>query len=152
MQDKDLRKGKALKVIIKLFFIVGIAFWGIGLLYSFSQLVALNGLGNIFEMKEAKEVKTRIIRDSIDITILYTYKVNAKEYGDKCEMFVEYYERCNIDTLVIKYNKFFPMISHIDGIPIKLRKQKTGIFISTFFLLFLILIWKLSNRDKGGDI
>jgi len=60
------------KLIIKLFFILGIAFWGLGLLYSFSKLIALNGLGDIFEMNEARNAKTEIIRDSTDISILYT--------------------------------------------------------------------------------
>ena len=61
-----------MKLIIKLFFILGIAFWGLGLLYSFSKLIALNGLGDIFEMNEARNAKTEIIRDSTDISILYT--------------------------------------------------------------------------------
>lgn len=137
-----------MKVIVKLFFIVGIAFWGLGLLYSFSKLVALNGLGNTFEMNEAQDLKTEIISDSTDISISYTYQVEGKVYHDSYTMFVEYFEQCGIETIVVKYNKFFPMISYIDGVPLKNRKQKTGIFISTFFLLFLILIWNLSNKNK----
>lgn len=137
-----------MKLIIKLFFLLGIAFWGLGLLYSFSKLIALNGLGNIFEMNEARNVKTEINRDSTDISILYTYQVEGKVYEDNYKMFVEYFEQCDIDTIVVKYNKYFPMISYIDGVPLKVRKQKTGIFISTFFLLFLILLWRLSNKDK----
>jgi len=55
------------KLIIKLFFILGIAFCGLGLLYSFSKLIVLNGLGDIFEMNEARNAKTETIRDSTDI-------------------------------------------------------------------------------------
>ena len=33
-----------MKSITKIFFILGVAFWSIGLLYSFSKLIALNGL------------------------------------------------------------------------------------------------------------
>lgn len=141
-----------MKVIIKLFFILGIAFWGIGLLYSFSKLIALNGLGNIFEMDEARNVKMEIINDSTDISILYTYQVKGKVYQDNYKMFVEYFEQCGIDTIVVKYNKYFPMVSYIVGVPLKIRKQKTGIFVSVFFLLFLILLWKLSNKDKWAKI
>lgn len=137
-----------MKLIIKLFFILGIAFWGLGLLYSFSKLIALNGLGDIFEMNEALNAKTEIIRDSTEISILYTYQVEGKVYHDNYKMFVEYFEQCGIDTIVVKYNKYFPGVSFIDGVPLKIRNQKTGIFISTFFLLFLILFWKLSNKDK----
>lgn len=137
-----------MKFIIKLFLILGISFWGLGLLYSFSKLIALNGLGNIFEMNEARNVKTEINRDSTEISIVYTYQVEDKVYQDNYKMFVEYFEQCGIDTIVVKYNKYFPMVSYIDGVPLKVRKQKTGIFISTFFLLFLILLWRLSNKDK----
>jgi hypothetical protein len=137
-----------MRIIVKIFYIFGIVFFGIGLVYSLSRLVALNGLGDIFEMKEARKAITEIVRDSSDISISYTYQVKGKEYHDNYKMFVDYFMRCNVDTIVIKYNKIFPMISYIDGVPLKIRKQRTGIFISTFFLLFLILIWNLSNKDR----
>ena len=137
-----------MKLIIKLFFILGIAFCGLGLLYSFSKLIVLNGLGDIFEMNEARNAKTETIRDSTDISILYTYQVKGKVYQDNYKMFIEYFEQCGIDTIIVKYNKYFPIVSYIDGVPLKIRKQKTGVFISTFFLLFLILLWKLSIKDK----
>lgn len=137
-----------MKIIVRTFFIIGIVFWGLGLLYSFSKFVALNGLGDIFEMKEARDVKTEISSDSTDISISYSYQVDGKIYHDSYIMFIDYFEQCGVKTIVVKYNKFFPMVSYIDGVPLKNRKQKTGIFISTFFLLFLILIWNLSNKDK----
>ncbi len=137
-----------MRLIGKLFFIVGIAFWSIGLLYSFSKLVALNGLVKIFNMKEAQDANTEIIRDSTHVKILYAYWVNGKVYEENYRMVVDYFDRYNPDTIIIKYNKLFPMVSYVDGIPLKIRQQKIQIFISTFFLLFLILLWKLSNRDK----
>jgi hypothetical protein len=97
-------------------------------------------------MSEARNVKTEIIRDSTDISILYIYQVEGKVYQDNYKMFVEFFEQCGIDTIVVKYNKYFPMVSFIDGVPLKVRKQKTSIFISTFFLLFLILLWRFYNR------
>lgn len=99
-------------------------------------------------MSDAQYVKTKILSDSTEISIFYTYQVNENVYQENYKMFVEYFEKCDIDTIIVKYNKDFPMISYIDGVPLKIRKQKTGIFISTFFLLFLIIIWKLSNKDK----
>lgn len=137
-----------MRIIVKVFYVFGIIFWSIGLIYSFSKLVALNGIGDIFEMKEAQEVRTKIIRDSIDINITYAYQVEGKEYKDNYKMFVDYFEGCNVDSIIVKYNKSFPMLSYIDGVPLKIRKQKTGIFISLFFLLFLISIWKLINKNK----
>jgi hypothetical protein len=137
-----------MKIIAKSFLLLGILFWGISLIYSFSKLIALNGVVDIFEMKEAQRVKTKINQELIDIRISYTYQVDEKEYNDNYTMFIDYFERCNIDTIVIKYNETFPMVSYIEGVPLKNRKQKTGIFISSFFLLFLVLIWKLSNRNK----
>ena len=137
-----------MKVIVKIFYVLGVAFWSIALILSISKLAALNGLGNFFEMRIAQKVVTDINKDSLDVNISYSYQINDKEYHDNYKMFVEYYERCNVDTIIIKYNSLFPMVSYIDGISLKNRKQKTGIIISLFFLLFLILVWKLSNRDK----
>jgi len=136
------------KIIVKIFFIIGIAFGGFGLLYSFSKLIALNGIGDIFEMNEARNAKTEIIRDSTDISILYTYQVEGKVYQDNYKMVIEYFEQCGIDTIVVKYNKHLPMVSYIDGVPLKIRQQKIGMFLSSFYLLFLILLWKFSNKDK----
>jgi len=41
-------------------------------------------------------------------------------------MFSEYFNRCDVDTIIIKYNTIFPMVSYIEGVPLKIRKQKTG--------------------------
>jgi len=120
----------------------------LGLLYSFSKLIALNGVGDIFEMNEARNAKTEIIRVSTHMSIFYSYKVEGKVFQEKYKMFIEYFEQCGIDTIVVKYNKYFPMISYIDGVPLKIRQQKINMFLSTFFLLVLILLWKLSNKDK----
>jgi hypothetical protein len=137
-----------MKSITKIFFILGVAFWSIGLMYSFSKLIALNGLGNIFEMNEAQNANTRIIRDSTHITISYRYQVDEKTYQDSYKMLIEYFEKCDIDTIAIKYNKRFPMVSYIDSVPLKMRQQKVGICISAFFILFFIFLWKLSDKDK----
>lgn len=137
-----------MRIIVQIFFIGGVAFGGFGLLFSFSKLIALNGLGNIFEMNEARNVKTEIIKNSTQISILYSYEVESKVYQDNYKMVVEYFEQCGIDTIVVKYNKYFPMVSYIDGVSLKIRQQKINMFLSAFFLLFLILLWKLSNKDK----
>ena len=133
-----------MKSITKIFFISGVAFWSIGLMYSFSKLIALNGLGNIFEMNEAQNANTRIIRDSTHITISYRYQVDEKTYQDSYKMLIEYFEKCDIDTIAIKYNKRFPMVSYIDSVPLKMRQQKVGICISAFFILFFIFLWKFN--------
>jgi hypothetical protein len=137
-----------MKSITKIFVILGVAFWSIGLLYSVSKLIALNGLGNIFEMNEAQNAKTRIIKDSTHITISYKYQVEEKTYQDSYKMLIEYFERCDVDTIAIKYNKRFPMVSYIDCVPLKIRQQKVGMIISAFFILFFIVLWKLSDKDK----
>jgi hypothetical protein len=137
-----------MKVIAKVFLFIGLLFWGLGLIYSLSKLIALNGLGNLFDMESPNSIFTRIERDSLDINIYYAYKVEEKEYSSEYNMFAEYFNRCNVDTIIIKYNTIFPMISYIEGVPLKIRKQKTGIFISSFFVLFLLLIWRFSNKDK----
>jgi hypothetical protein len=137
-----------MKIIFKIFLFIGLLFWGVGLIYSLSKLIALNGLGNLFEVETANNTDARIERDSLDINIYYTYQVEEKEYNSEYKMFAEYFDRCGVDTIIIKYNTSFPMVSYIEGVPLKIRKQKTGIFISSFFLLFLLLIWRLSNKNK----
>lgn len=141
-----------MRIIVKIFLFIGLLFWGVGLLYSLSKLVALNGLGNYFEVQTPENVETKIERDSLDINIHYIYKVADKEYSSEYKMFVEYFDRCGVDTVVVKYNKTFPSISYIEGIPLKIRKQKTGIVISSFFILFLLLLWKLSNKHKIAKV
>lgn len=137
-----------MKTIVKIFLILGILFWGAGLIFSLSKLIALNGLGEFFKMEVANDATTHITQDSTDIVIAYAYHVKGKEYNDNYKMFIDYYNRCDIDSIIVRYNESFPMISYIDGVPLKNRQQKTGMIISTFFLLFLILIWRLSNKNK----
>lgn len=141
-----------MKLITKIFFIIGLLFWGIGLLYSFSNLIALNGLGNWFEFKSPEITDSRIERDSLDINIYYSYQVADRIFNSEYKMFSIYFDKCDIDTIVVKYNTTFPMVSYIEGVPLKIRKQKTGIVISSFFILFFLLFWKLSNKNKIAKI
>jgi hypothetical protein len=141
-----------MRTIAKVFLFIGLLFWGVGLIYSLSKLIALNGLGDFFKVESPQNIDTRIERDSLDINIYYTYQVEEKEYSSEYKMFAEYFERCGVDTVVVKYNATFPMVSYIEGVPLKNRKQKTGIFISTFFILFLLLLWKLSNKHKTAKV
>lgn len=137
-----------MKTIVRIFYVIGIIFWTSGLICGTYKLLALNGLGDIFEMKEAQNAITDVVCDSANVSISYTYLLEGKEYHDNYKMFTDYYKQCGVDTIIIRYNKTFPMISFIDGIPLKIKKQKIGIFISAIFLLFLILIWRLSSRNK----
>jgi len=141
-----------MRLITKTFLFIGLLFWGIGLIYSLSKFIALNGLGNIFEVESPDNIELAIERDSLDINIYYTYKVEEKEYSSEYKMFSEYFNRCDVDTIIIKYNTIFPMVSYIEGVPLKIRKQKTGIFISSFFMLLLLFLWKLSNKNKIAKV
>ncbi len=141
-----------MKTIVKIFLIFGILFWGTGLIFSLFKLIALNGLGEVFKMEVADEAKVQVVQDSTDIFIDYIYKVDGLEYRDNYNMFVDYYKRCDVDIIVIKYNKTFPMVSFINGVPLKNRQQKIGVIISSFFILFFLLLWKLSNRHKTAEI
>jgi len=146
------------KVITKIFFVAGLLFWGFGLMFSFVKLVALNGLSDIFEMKNPKQEEITIKKESSDISISYTYVANNVKYCDSYVMVEDYYEKCAIDTIIIKYNASFPQISYIEGLPLKQRNQKINIIISSILLLFLILLWKMINRrnwiktyEKSGN-
>lgn len=60
-KNKILELNKEIKVIVKLFFIVGITAGSLGLLNSFSNLIVLNGLGNTFYMIEDQSANIEII-------------------------------------------------------------------------------------------
>ena len=127
---------------------LGIAFWGSGLIYCILILFLTNEFSNFFCMKNANDAKVDIIEDSVHINIMYTYHVDHKEHHEVYKMYLDYFKKCEIDSIVIKYNTIFPSISCIDGIPLKGRRMKVGIVISSFFLLFLILLWNLSDKEK----
>jgi len=134
--------------IVGIFYFLGLLLGSIGLIYSFAMLVALNGIGAVFKMEEPEIFEFQIQKDSIAVNIHYTYIVESKEYTDFIRINAGYLDRFREDSIVIKYNAIFPGISLIDGIPIKQREQKIGVFISLFFLLFLLLLWNLSDREK----
>ena len=135
-----------MRIVIKFFYFFGLLFWGIGLFYSLTKLILLND--KFFCMENATDVEIICDRDSINIICAYTYRVNKKEYNDSYVMYADYFAKCNIDSIYVKYNASFPSISYIEGIPLKIRKQKVGIIVSSFFLIFLILLWNISNREK----
>ena len=123
---------------------MGIAFGGYGLIYSISILLLKNEVGNFFDMENAKDVKISIVRDSTLVNIEYSYKV---EFQENYRLAVNYFEKCDVDTIIVKYNPIFPSISIIEGIPL-IRRQMVGIVLSSIFILFLVLVWSLSDREK----
>jgi len=133
-----------MRILVKIIFILGIAFGGYGLIYSISILLLKNEVGNFFDMENAKDVKISIVRDSTLVNIEYSYKV---EFQENYRLAVNYFEKCDVDTIIVKYNPIFPSISIIEGIPL-IRRQMVGIVLSSIFILFLVLVWNLSDREK----
>lgn len=140
-----------MKKIVSFFYVLGLLLGSVGLIYSIAMLIVLNGVGDVFEMKEPEQLEIKILKDSIEVNIHYTYKVGDVENSEHYKINVNYFDRCKIDSIVVKYNANYPTISFIEGIPLKQREQKIGIFITSFFLLFLVLVWKLSDRDKWAN-
>lgn len=99
-------------------------------------------------MKEPERVETEVSKDTSYINISYKYKVGKNEYGNSYRFGIKYFNKCQLDVISVRYNTTFPMISYIDGIPLIVRNEKIAIFISTFFILFLLLLWKLSNKNS----
>lgn len=137
-----------MRIIAKVFLFIGLLFWATFLFVDLSNFLAMNGSGNLFPIDTPEVILINVEKDSTHVNIAYSYKVDEIEYQDTYRMVKGYYEKCNVDTLVIKQNRIFPSISYIENIPLKLRQAKMGIYISLFFLLFLIMLWKLSNRSK----
>jgi hypothetical protein len=119
-----------MKKIVSFFYAIGLLFGGVGLIYSIAMLIVLNGVGDVFEMKEPEQLEVKIHRDSLEVNIYYTYNEGGVENSEYYKINVKYFDRYKIDTIVVKYNASYPMISFIEGVPLKQREQKIGIFIS----------------------
>ncbi|MFK7907257.1 MAG: hypothetical protein AB8B69_19120 [Chitinophagales bacterium] len=133
---------------LRFIYILGLLFWASILIYSISQLFALNGLGEVFEVATPQKVNTIVKHDSSFVNIEYDYIVGGNIYRSRYKIALTYYNRHKTDSIKIKYNTLFPSVSYIEGIPLKIRKQKIDIFISIFFITFLSLLWNLSNKEK----
>jgi len=133
-----------MRILVKIVFLFGIAFGGYGLIYSMSILLLKNELGNFFDMENAKDVKMYIVKDSTQVKIEYSYKV---EFHQNYRLAKNYFEKCDVDTIIVKYNPIFPSINIIEGIPL-IRRQIVGVVLSSIFILFLVLVWNLSDREK----
>jgi hypothetical protein len=141
-----------MKKIVTFFYISGLLFGAFGFIHSVVYYTLSNGFGETFTFEEAKLSNLLIDRDSSDVDIQYQYSVNNIEYRDRCLISSELYDRRNLNSILVKYNHYFPNISYIEGVKIKLIKQKTGMVLSLIFLLFLISVWTFSDRDKWISI
>lgn len=135
-----------MKTIVNILFFIGIVFWITFIFIDSFKILSLNGFGNHFHMCEPEISSIKIDTDSIDTIITYTYIVAGKKFDNKYEMYSEYYNKCNLDTLIIKYNETFPEISYIEGINLKTRQSCIGLGFSIFFLSILFLLWKLISK------
>jgi hypothetical protein len=141
-----------MRVIAKTFLILGILFWGVFLSIDLFKFIAMNGAGDFFPIDNPEVTSLKVKEDSTHIDIVYSYKINEGEYHESYRMVKSYYEKCSVDTLVVNQNRVFPKVSYIENIPLKLRQAKIGIVISSFFILFLLLLWKLSNKNKTAKM
>ncbi len=137
-----------MKKVITTIYIFGLLLSSFGFFVSLYKVIELNGLGNIFQYERPEIVNLNLERDSIDVKITYSYVVEKKEYYDSYEMVSSYYDRCDTDSLIVNYNKTFPSVSYIEGIPLKIRINNMGMVLSLIFFLFLFIVWNVSNRDK----
>lgn len=137
-----------MKLIAKFFLIVGILFWLVFFAIDLFKLVSMNGIVNVFPVETVDLNILEVNKDSSHVVIDYTYSIDNTDYKDNYKMVQSYYASCNVDTIIVKRSVLFPQVSYIEGIPLKERQAKIGLIISSFFLLFLILIWRYSNKEK----
>ena len=71
-----------MKGFVKLVFYIGFLFFGGGFLIDFGQFVIYNGLGNIFEYKNADYFYINNDTTSMPAKLIYEYVVNEKKYKD----------------------------------------------------------------------
>jgi hypothetical protein len=139
-----------MKKLIKAAYVLGFLFWGSFLIYSLVVMAAFNGFGNyyFFVCREATTFKvTKEV--SSNCKIIYTYEVNGKQYSNDERITDELFKQKigSASKLAICYNETYPSLSHINGVNLAVSREKMGIIISLFFLIFISLTYFFAKKD-----
>jgi len=140
-----------MKGFVKLVFYIGFLFFGGGFLIDFGQFVIYNGLGNIFEYKNADYFYISNDTTSMPAKLIYEYVVNEKKYKDYQNVSTETAKLEDTSKFTVLYNAFFnnfSVIKELEGRETKSWDQIVGMIIFGFFFLFIFLIYKFADMDK----
>ncbi|MCW3808118.1 hypothetical protein [Plebeiibacterium marinum] len=138
-----------MRIVVKVFWFLGLIFWSFFLFVDSYKLFVLNGLLEVFPFNAAEVTSINVIQDSSHVNIDYVYEVKNRVYKENYRMVNEYYNNCNIDdTIIVMYNNIIPSVSYIEGIPLKNRQVKIGIYTSLFFIVCILLLGKKAMKSR----
>jgi len=141
-------KMKTLKII----FILGYVFWSGMFIYAFTEVMLRNTWVNLFEINEISPNKIEFIKlDANSSRIKYEFEYSGKTYFGKRDVLNEIIEKrlpVNKEKILVSYNTLFPRFNYLGQLELKSRGGTTGMLISSFFLLFLILIDLFTDKKK----
>ncbi len=132
-------------------FYVGFLFFGGGFLVAFFQFFIYNGVGNIFEYKNADHFCINNDTTSMPAKLIYEYIVDGKKYNDYQNVSTETAKMEDVSKFVILYNTSFNNFSIIKGLEGRESKtwdQVVGMIIFGSFFLFIFLIYKFADMEK----
>lgn len=146
-----------MKRIIKIFFILGLIFWGGMLSSAIVNLICYNAVFNLFDLEDILTKDYKIESDTLTskslIVVQYSYKVDHEIFEKKLNVNDKYFDEnfeFGLDSsLVVRYNSTFPEMSFIPSIPLEKRKAKIGIILSLVFISFLLVLYFFGNLNKS---
>ena len=139
-----------MRKLLKFVFVFGLLFWGSFLTYALVMMAGYNGFGNHYSFTCKNADRFTIEKeDNNNLKITYTYEASGKPYNNveriSGELFGEKV-RSN-STLPICYNDDFPSLSYLKDVNLSVHRQKSGLIISSFFLLLICVLYTFAKRD-----
>jgi len=139
-----------MKKLLKVIYILGFMFWTSFLIYGLVMLTAYNGFGNHYSFTCIDADDFKIIEQANrNLKILYTYNVGTKTYNNDERISSElFYEKIKEKShLAICYNDTYPSLSYVKEVNLSVSRQKTGVTISSFFLILISIMYVFAKRD-----
>jgi hypothetical protein len=138
-----------IRKILKIFYAIGVIFWGGMFLSAVINLIAYNEPFKIFDFDTVQIANYVIVNDTVVdrgiLNIAYTYKVGDDIYSKKLDVaesyFKSHFRKSSDTTIEVSYNVSYPQVSYITTMPLEQRKEKIGIYISLFFLSFISALY-----------
>lgn len=121
-------------------------------LYAFSELMLRNAWLDLFEIEETTPSYIEFIELEKESTrIKYVFEYNEKKYEGSRDVINEIIKNRlpkNKKEIEVSFNTLVPKVNYLGQLNLKNRTGYVGMTISSFFLVFLILIDLFGNKGK----
>lgn len=137
-----------MRAFVKIIYIIALFFSGGGALCYSLVYISLDGIGSLGLVNNADNSYITTTKDSLYVYIDYTYYAGENIFHDNTVILSQKYDEYNPDTLIVKYNKYLPILNYIEQVPIERRSYKLGAITFTILFLFFFILWNFSDREK----